>query len=218
LRVGRDGYAVARRRLVDRLAKAGVRDPRVLAAFSEIPRHLFVPDALRERAYGDRALPIGDGQTISAPEMVARMSEALALQGRETVLEIGTGSAFQAAVLGRLAGRVISLERLPRLAASARRALDQCGASNVLVYLADGTRGWPEAAPFDAIAVTAGGPTVPLPLLAQLSIDGRLVGPFGPRGAQQLVRVRRVSESEYTREALGPCRFVDLVGQHGWLT
>jgi protein-L-isoaspartate(D-aspartate) O-methyltransferase len=209
-------YAVARRRLAERLAEQGVRDARVLEAISLVPRHRMIPEALRGQAYRDAALPIGDGQSISAPSMVAAISQALELTGAETVLEIGTGSAYQAAVLSRLAARVISVERLPGLAARARRALDVLSITNVVVHLGDGTRGWPPDAPFDAIAVTAGGPTVPKPLLAQLAPGGRLVGPFGRRGDQRLLRYRRQQTEEVTCEVLGRCRFVDLIGEHGW--
>jgi protein-L-isoaspartate(D-aspartate) O-methyltransferase len=202
--------------MVERLARSGIRDGRVLAALERVPRHRLVPDPLRDQAYLDHALPIGAGQTISAPSTVARMTEALALTGRELVLEIGTGSAYQAAVLGRLAERVISIERLPRLAANARRALDLLGVSNVVVHLGDGSLGRPADAPYDAIVLTAGAPEVPQPLIAQLAPGGRLVAPVGPRGAQRLVRVRRDAGGRLHAEALGPCRFVDLVGRHGW--
>lgn len=206
----------ARRRMVERLASGGVRDPRVLAALGSVPRHQLVPEALHGQAYQDHALPIGDGQTISAPSTVARMSEALELTGRERVLEVGTGSGFQAAVLGVLAERVVSIERLPRLAAAARRALDRLGIRNVVVHLGDGSLGRSHDGPYDAIVVTAGAPDLPHPLLAQLAPGGRLVAPVGPRGGQRLVRVRRVGEGRLRAETLGPCRFVDLVGRHGW--
>jgi len=203
--------------MVERLAAAGVRSQRVLEALAAVPRHRFVPDALDGVAYDERsALPIGDGQTISAPAIVATMTEALELEGRETVLEIGTGSGYQAAVLARLAAQVISIERVPRLAARARTALDGLGVSNVLVYLGDGTAGRRSHAPFDAIVVTAGGPDVPPPLLDQLAAGGRLVGPFGSREEQRLIRVRRSAAGRFSREVLGRCRFVDLVGTHGW--
>jgi protein-L-isoaspartate(D-aspartate) O-methyltransferase len=202
--------------MAERLARAGVSDPRVLDAFAAVPRHRLVPEALAGQAYRETALPIGDGQTISAPGVVAAMSQALALEGHETVLEVGTGSAYQAAILARLAARVISIERVPRLAAAARRSLDALRVDNVVVYLGDGSRGRPTDAPFDAIVVTAGGPGVPEPLLAQLAIGGRLVGPFGERDEQLLLRIRRTARDRYTREVIGRCRFVDLVGAHGW--
>jgi protein-L-isoaspartate(D-aspartate) O-methyltransferase len=189
----------------------------VLEAFEAVPRHLLVPEGLWSQAYQDAALPIGDGQTISAPAVVATMSEALELRGHEAVLEIGTGSGYQAAILARLAARVVSIERVPRLAARARRTLDRLGISNVVVYLGDGSRGRPADAPYDAIVITAGAPRVPEPLLEQLAVGGRLVGPFGGREAQRLLRVRRLTDSEYTEEVIGRCRFVDLIGVHGWV-
>lgn len=205
-----------RRRMVERLARAGVRDVRVLAALEAVPRHRLVPEALRGQAYREAAVPIGSGQTISAPAVVGAMSQALELRGGECVLEVGTGSAYQAAVLARLAERVISIERVPALAARARRALDELGVSNVVVHLGDGSLGRPADAPFDAILVTAGGPDIPRPLLDQLAPGGRLVGPFGTRERQLLVRIRRDANGGFQRETLGTCRFVDLVGAHGW--
>lgn len=211
-----DAYVRPRARMVERLRGRGLRDPRVLEAMGAVARHRLVPEALRHRAYDDRPLPIGERQTISAPEVVAVMTEALGLRGDETVLEIGTGSAYQAAVLARLAARVISVERIPSLANRARSALDALGVTNVIVQLGDGTRGWPALAPYAAVVVTAGGPDVPAPLLAQLAPGGRLVGPFGSRGAQELLRVRKGPAGRLVRESLGPCRFVDLLGDHGW--
>jgi protein-L-isoaspartate(D-aspartate) O-methyltransferase len=202
--------------MVRALARAGVRDARVLAAFEAVPRHRLVPEALRGQAYRDAALPIGAGQTISAPSTVAAMTESLELSGCETVLEIGTGSGYQAAVLARLAERVVSIERIPRLAADARRALDRLHVTNVVVHLGDGSLGRPADAPYDAIVVTAGAPELPRPLLDQLAPGGRLVAPVGAREAQHLVRIRRRADGGFEREVLGPCRFVDLVGQHGW--
>jgi len=203
-------------RLLVRLREIGVRDPAVLAAFARVPRHLLVPEALRHQAYRDRPLLIGDGQTISAPGTVAIMTEAAELSGGEEVLEIGTGSGYQAAILGQLASRVISIERIPRLAARARSALDTLGVTNVIVYLGDGTQGRAQDGPYDAIVVTAGGPVVPEPLLDQLAPGGRLVGPFGTRTSQELVRIRKQGDGALVRETLGPCSFVDLIGVHGW--
>jgi protein-L-isoaspartate(D-aspartate) O-methyltransferase len=203
--------------MVERLAAGGLADPRVLAALEAVPRHRLIPDALSGKAYDENAaLPIGEGQTISAPAIVAAMSAALELRGDEEVLEVGTGSGYQAAVLSRLAARVVSIERVPRLAASARSALDRLGVANVIVYLGDGTAGRPSDGPFDAIVVTAGGPEVPPPLLEQLAPGGRLVGPFGTREEQRLIRVRRAADGSLSQEVLGRCRFVDLVGTHGW--
>ncbi len=204
------------RRLVRRLREQGIRDARVLEAIATVPRHALVDEALAHRAYEDVALPIGHGQTISAPGTVAVMTAALELEGRERVLEVGTGSGYQAAVLAQLSASVVSIERVPVLADRARSALDRMGVTRVVVQLGDGTRGWPAAAPFDAVIVTAGGPQVPTPLLAQLAPGGRLVGPFGPRSAQRLVRIRRGADGSLSREELGPCRFVDLLGDHGW--
>ena len=203
--------------MVERLAAGGVKDRCVLEALEGVPRHRLVPDALTGKAYDENvALPIGEGQTISAPAVVAAMTEALELTGDEQVLEIGTGSGYQAAILSRLAARVVSIERVPRLAASARTALDRLGVANVVVYLGDGSAGREADAPFDAIVVTAGGPDVPPPLLSQLATCGRLVGPFGSREEQRLIRVRRAADGGFSREVLGRCRFVDLVGAHGW--
>jgi protein-L-isoaspartate(D-aspartate) O-methyltransferase len=210
-------FRAARRRLVERLRAGGIRDERVLAAFETVERHLLVPEALREQAYRETPLPIGEGQTISAPDVVAVMTEAAQLTGGETVLEIGTGSGYQAAILSRLAGRVISIERIPRLAARARSALDVIGQGNVVVYLGDGTQGRAADAPYDAILVTAGGPEVPTPLLDQLALGGRLIGPFGPRGEQDLLRITRTEAGAFARERLARCTFVDLIGEHGWL-
>jgi protein-L-isoaspartate(D-aspartate) O-methyltransferase len=204
--------------MVERLRERGIKDPRVLEALRTVPRHRLVPEALRHQAYDESALPIGERQTISAPQVVAAMSEALALRGDETVLEIGTGSAYQAAILSRLAERVISVERIPGLASRARSALDACGITNVVVFLGDGSRGWPAEAPYDAIVVTAAASTVPEPLLHQLAPGGRLVGPFGGRDEQELLRITRRPHGEFEREKLARCRFVDLVGEHGWAT
>lgn len=214
--VAGEGLEGLRQRMVERLQKRGIRDPRVLAALREVPRHRLVPEALQHRAYGESALPIGEGQTISAPMVVAAMSQALALRGDERVLEIGTGSAYQAAILSRLAERVISVERIPRLANRARSALDSLGISNVVVFLGDGSRGRPAEAPYHAIVVTAAAVSVPQPLLDQLAVGGRLVGPFGDREEQVLLRITRGPDGEFEREQLGRCRFVDLVGEHGW--
>src|SRR5262245_6277097 len=203
--------AILRQRMVDRLAAGGIDDPRVLEAFLAVPRHRLVPEALRGRAYHDVALPIGEGQTISAPGVVAAMTQALALEGGESALEIGTGSGYQAAILSRLAARVVSIERGGRLAARARRDLDALGVSNVVVYLGDGSLGRRASAPYDAILVAAGGPEVPQPLLEQLAPGGRLVGPFGSREEQRLLRVRRGPDGSLHSEVIGRCRFVDLV-------
>jgi protein-L-isoaspartate(D-aspartate) O-methyltransferase len=213
---GRDPYRAARQRLCKRLRAAGVRDERVLDALFAVDRHELIPDALRHRAYVNTPLPIGEGQTISAPDVVAAMTEFLRLDGDERVLEIGTGSGYQAAVLSRLAAQVVSVERIPRLAAAARTALDRLRVDNVIVYLGDGTQGRRDHAPYDRIVVTAGGPEVPTPLLEQLAPHGCLVGPFGGRGEQELLRVTRTPSGTFQREVLGSCSFVGLIGQNGW--
>lgn len=210
-------YAIARRRMVEEQVKArGVRDQRVIDAMLRVPRHLFVPAALADQAYSDFPLPIGERQTISQPYMVGVMSEALQLSGGEKVLEIGTGSGYQAAILALLARQVFSLERIPALARQARRTLDACGFARVNVRVTDGTFGWEDEAPFDGIVVTAGAPAIPQAYLTQLAIGGRLVIPVGDRLSQILMRVTRLGERNYREERLFGCRFVPLVGDHGW--
>jgi len=210
-------FAIARRRMVEEQVRGrGVTDQRVIDAMLKVPRHLFVPEALAAQAYSDFPLPIGDRQTISQPYMVGVMSEALQLQGVEKVLEIGTGSGYQAAILALLARQVFSLERIPALARQARRTLDNCGYARVNVRVTDGTYGWEDEAPFDAIVVTAGAPSIPRPYLEQLTIGGRLVIPVGDRIGQSLVRVTRRGEEDFREERLFSCRFVPLVGNHGW--
>jgi protein-L-isoaspartate(D-aspartate) O-methyltransferase len=197
------------------LVARGVRDPEVLRALGRVPRHLFVEEALRDRAYGDGALPIGYDQTISQPFMVATMTEALQLQGGEKLLEIGTGSGYQTSVLAEIAERVFSVERIAPLYRRARSLLDQLGYHNVVLRHGDGTLGWSDHAPYDAIVVTAGAPHVPRALRDQLAIGGRLVIPVGERRQQSLLRITR-GEDEDRREMLGACVFVDLVGDDGW--
>ncbi len=195
----------------------GVRDARVLQAMREVPRHEFVPAELADSAHDDRALPIGAGQTISQPYVVALMIEALAVLPGDCVLEVGTGSGYAAAVLSRLAAEVYTIERHEELGNLARERLRRLGYSNVRVRVADGTRGWPEAAPFDAILVSAGGPRVPPSLEAQLANGGRLVIPVGSgRGGQQLLRFTRTAPDRLEREDLGDVQFVPLVGAEGW--
>jgi protein-L-isoaspartate(D-aspartate) O-methyltransferase len=214
--VGPGAFALARRRLRDRLETGGISDQRVLDALEQVHRHRLVPEALWGQAYKDTPLPIGEGQTISAPSVVSVMTQALELGGAERVLEIGTGSGYQAAILSRLVTEVVSIERIPRLAAAARKSLDNLQVRNVSIFVGDGTQGHPQKAPFDRIVVTAGGPEIPIPLMAQLSADGLLIGPFGRRGEQDLIRMRRTGPSRFTREVLGQCQFVDLIGENGW--
>jgi protein-L-isoaspartate(D-aspartate) O-methyltransferase len=213
-----EGSAEDRERMVERqIADRGVQDPAVLGAMRRVPREAFVPRHLARRAYADQPLPIGEGQTISQPYVVATMTEALRLRPGDRVLEIGTGSGYAAAVLAEIAAEVYTVERLARLAESARRRLEELRYANVHVRHGDGSLGWPEHAPFDAIVVTAGGPSVPPSLLAQLAIGGRLVMPVGSSPlAQQLVRVVRTGEASYEREELGDVAFVPLIGAEGW--
>jgi protein-L-isoaspartate(D-aspartate) O-methyltransferase len=192
-----------------------VRDERVLAAMGRLPRELFVPERLRDRAYDDAALPIGHGQTISQPYMVARICEALSLHGTERVLDVGTGSGYQAAVLAELAGEVVTIERHPELAASARTALEAAGYERVEVRVGDGTLGVPERAPFDAIAVAAAVPDLPPTLYDQLAERGRIVLPVGTRRVQELSLVVRSPEGPAVIRSV-PCRFVPLVGEEGF--
>lgn len=214
-----DRFARQRKKMVDsQIRSRGVRDERVLKAMEKIPRHLFVEPALEDQAYYDTPLPIGEGQTISQPYMVALMTEAMNLTGKEKVLEIGTGSGYQTAILAELAEQVFSIERIASLASQARKILDTLKYFNVAIRVGDGTLGWREEAPFDAIIVTAGAPHIPRPLVEQLAIGGRLVIPVGGRFTQELYRVTRLSADpeDVKKEALGGCRFVDLIGEHGW--
>lgn len=209
------GYGGARRRLIEELRQKGIRDLAVLRAFDDVPRHRFVPSGVVHRAYEDTPLPIGHGQTISQPWVHARYLELLGLRGTERVLEIGTGSGFETALLARLAGSVYSIERIPELAEQAEEALRACGITDVHVRVGDGTLGWPEAGPFDAILVGAASPEIPRPLLEQLAVGGQLLIPLGDREEQTLVRVRRTPEG-YERTPLDAMRFVPLIGVHGW--
>ncbi len=192
-----------------------IADERVLEVMVTLPRHLFVPEAIKSQAYNDNALPISGGQTISQPYIVARMTELLALTGQEKVLEIGAGTGYQTAVLASLARKVFSIERLPNLAATADQRLQALGFRNFTLKAADGTAGWDAYMPFDAILVAAGGPGVPEPLVRQLKIGGKLVMPVGgDQGKQNLIRVTR-TEHNYRSENFGPCAFVPLIGAHG---
>ena len=211
-----DEDAERRRRMVDRQLRAReVRDERVLAAMARAPRELFVPEELRDRAYDDSALPLPEGQTISQPYMVARICEALDLRGRERVLDVGTGSGYQAAVLAELAAEVFTIERIPELVALARANLEAAGYGNVEVHVGDGTLGLPEHAPFDAIAVAAAVPDLPQTLYDQLRPRGRIVVPVGSRRAQELQVIVRSPEGPAVLRSV-PCRFVPLVGEEGF--
>ncbi len=193
----------------------GISDQRVIDAMLKVPRHRFVPEDQQPRAYDDMALPIGHGQTISQPYMVAIMTELLQLQGQEKVLEVGTGSGYQSAILAELAREVHTIERVPELAERARQTLQALGYDNVKVYVTDGTKGLPEEAPFDRVLVTAGAPEVPEPLIEQLSEGGILVCPVGTRYSQQLVRlVKTPTGTKTSYHTL--CLFVPLIGEHGW--
>ena len=210
-------YTVQRERMVrDLVAARGVRDERVLAALRKVPRHLFVKDHLRSQAYGDHALPIGSSQTISQPYVVARMTEMLEVGPQHSVLEIGTGSGYQTALLALLARRVYSLERIPELAQAAIPRMRQLGLENVKIQVFDGTVGWSEWAPYDRVLVTAGAPKVPEPLLEQLAPGGALLIPEGNRNLQRLVLYRKSARGEIRRKEGEEVAFVPLLGRHGW--
>lgn len=214
-----DRFRKQRMRMVESQIRArGIKDPRVLKAMETVPRHLFVDEALWDQAYNDNPLPIDERQTISQPYIVALMTEALELTGKEKVLEIGTGSGYQTAILAELADRVFSIERIASLANGARKLLDALHYYNVAIRVGDGTYGWREEAPFDGIIVTAGAPRVPRTLLEQLAVGGRMVIPVGDRYSQILLKLTRQSEdlNDIKKEDLGGCRFVDLIGDHGW--
>ncbi|HUF26275.1 MAG TPA: protein-L-isoaspartate(D-aspartate) O-methyltransferase [Gemmatimonadaceae bacterium] len=204
-----------RRRLLETLREQGISDLAVLRAFDLVPRHLFVPQAVRHRAYEDSALPIGNGQTISQPTVHARYLQLLQLTGHERVLEIGTGSGYQTALLANLAAQVFSVERIQALLESARQVLRSLGIGNVSLLLGDGSLGWREYAPYDAILVGAASPSIPSPLTEQLAEGGRLVIPLGTRDEQVLAMVTK-REGRLDRQNVVPVRFVPLVGRHGW--
>ncbi|HXO40697.1 MAG TPA: protein-L-isoaspartate(D-aspartate) O-methyltransferase [Thermoanaerobaculia bacterium] len=210
-------YAVLRERMVrDLVAGRGIKDQRVLAAMRQVPRHLFVRDHLRSQAYGDHALPIGAAQTISQPYIVARMTELLELAPHHSVLEIGTGTGYQTALLAVLVRRVYSLERIAELAQQAIPRIRQLGFENVKIQVFDGSVGWSEWAPYDRILVAAGAPRVPEPLLEQLAPGGSLLIPEGQRQAQRLVLYRKSARGELRRKEGEEVGFVPLVGRHGW--
>lgn len=208
--------AVQRERMVELLASRGIRDERVLAAMRKVPRHLFVKEHLRPRAYGDHPLPIGGGQTISQPWVVARMTELLEVGPGHSTLEIGSGSGYQTAVLAHLARRVYSLERVPELAHQAIQRMRDLGLGNVKIQVFDGTVGWSEVAPFDRILVTAGAPKVPEPLLEQLAPGGILLIPEGTLALQRLVVYRKSARGDLRRKEGEDVAFVPLLGRHGW--
>jgi protein-L-isoaspartate(D-aspartate) O-methyltransferase len=211
-------FPKARLKMVEeQITSRGIKEAKVIAAMKKIPRHLFVEEALQSQAYTDHPLPIGEKQTISQPYMAALMTEALLLTGKEKVLEIGTGSGYQTAILAELSEKVFSIERIRPLAIRAIKILYELGYFNVEIKIFDGTFGWMEESPFDAIMVTAGSPDIPQPLIDQLTIGGRLVIPVGDAFVQDLFRVTR-TETGVKKEDLGGCRFVKLIGKYGWKT
>lgn len=214
-----DRFWKQRSRMVETQIKArGITDPRVLAAMETVPRHLFVDEGLINQAYSDNALPIDERQTISQPYIVALMTQGLELKKKDRVLEIGTGSGYQTAILAQLADYVFSIERIAKLASRARRILDQLNNYNVAIRVGDGSYGWKEEAPFDAIITTAASPKMPRYLVQQLIVGGRLIAPVGDRDVQTLYKLTRLSENieDVKIENLGGCRFVSLIGESGW--
>jgi len=210
-----DRFTAQRRALINRMQERGIRDLNVLRAFDLVHRHLFVPEAVAHRAYEDAPVPIGFGQTASQPSLQALYMQILEIGPKDKVLEIGTGSGFQTAILAQLADRVYSVERIRELATRAREALDALRISNVAILVGDGTIGWSRYAPYDAILVAAGGPEVPQPLLEQLADGGRMLVPVGPRDVQRLVLVRRHGD-RFEQEEVLDCTFVPLLGRFGW--
>jgi len=214
-----DRYKKQRSRMVETQIKSrGISDSRVLMAMETVPRHLFIDEGLIDQAYNDSPLPIGEKQTISQPYIVALMTQALELNGKERVLEIGTGSGYQTAILASLAERVFSIERIAPLAVKARKILDRLNYYNVALRVGDGSYGWKEEAPFDAIITTAAAPEIPQYLVEQLAVGGKLVVPIGGRDVQTLYKLTRLIENpqEIRKEDLGGCRFVSLIGESGW--
>ncbi len=209
-------FRIARERMVkEQIYARGIRDKRVLNAMLKVPRHLFVDKGLRDSAYSDHPLPIGEGQTISQPYIVALMTEALSLKGDEKVLEIGTGSGYQTAILAELCKEVYTIERIPILSIRAQKLLRGLGYKNIFFKIGDGTKGWEEYAPYDGIIVTAAAKTIPKPYLDQLADGGRLVIPVGDAFSQDLIVVTREG-NKFKEKSLGGCRFVKLIGEHGW--
>jgi protein-L-isoaspartate(D-aspartate) O-methyltransferase len=209
-------YGIAREKMVtEQLVKRGIKDPRVLAAMRKVPRHLFVDEALAARAYGDYPLPIGEKQTISQPYMVALMTEALAPGPKDRILEIGTGSGYQTAILAELCSKVLSMERIRVIAEKAEKTLKDLGYSNFLIRVGDGSKGWKEEAPFEGILVTAGAPSIPKVLEQQLTDGGSLIIPVGDEFSQSLIKIVRDGD-EFRHLDLTGCVFVKLIGNHGW--
>jgi len=209
-------HTQARERMVqEQLINRGITDARVLTAMGQVPRHRFVDESLRDRAYDDNPLPIGEGQTISQPYMLALMAEVMSLRGTERVLEVGTGSGYLTAILAELCGQVFSVELSDRLAGRARMILQELGYHNITTQIGDGTLGWDDVAPFDVIVIGAASPGLPRPLLSQLRLGGRLVVPMGEEELQTLVRIWK-EPSGIREEYFGECRFVKLQGAHGW--
>lgn len=209
-------YASWRQDMVEKqIVQRGIKDPLVLQAMLKVPRHLFVSEALVDSAYGDFPLPIGEGQTISQPFIIAQMTQALELKGHERVLEIGTGSGYQAAVLAQIVYKVYTIERNNTLFLQTRKLFDKLKYHNIVTRYSDGTLGWQQESPFDAIIVTAGGQKIPMPLIEQLAIGGKLVMPVGDHFSQDLIRLEKTPEGIQSAN-LGGCRFVKLIGQHGW--
>lgn len=209
-------YVSWRQDMVEKqIVRRGINDPLVLGAMLKVPRHLFVSEALVDSAYGDFPLPIGEGQTISQPFIIAQMTQSLELKGHERVLEIGTGSGYQAAVLAQIVYKVYTIERNNTLFLQTRKLFDQLKYHNIVTRYSDGTQGWQQEGPFEAIIVTAGGQKIPAPLIDQLSIGGKLVMPVGDLFSQELIRLEKTTEG-IRQTNLGACRFVKLIGQHGW--
>ncbi len=206
----------ARERMVaEQLIPRGIKDPKVLDAMTRVPRNLFTGGETADQAYADRPLPIGEGQTISQPYIVALMTEALELKGIEKTLEIGTGSGYQTAILAKLSSQVYTVERISELQIKARETLESLGYANIFFKTFDGTLGWEEKKPYNAILVTAGAPRIPAPLIDQLAEGGRMVIPIGDRFAQELIKLHK-QNGNVTSESLGGCRFVALLGEYGW--
>jgi protein-L-isoaspartate(D-aspartate) O-methyltransferase len=210
-------FDIARKKMVEnQIISRGIQDRRLIEAMLKVPRHIFVEEAMAAQAYNDKPLPIGEKQTISQPYMVALMTELLELKGKEKVLEIGTGSGYQAAILASLADRVYTIERIRSLVLRARKALDSLGFFNVNIKIADGSIGWKEESPFHAIMVTAAAPDVPEELVEQLAVGGKLVIPVGDQFDQTLVRIIKKENGSIVRENFLGCRFVKLIGKYGW--